>query len=729
MMYCERCNAGFPAGMIYCKWCGQILQECYPHTAPFMKCASCATPIQEGWTFCNSCGAKLTPSSQTGSRSVCLRCGAMVPPGASSCVRCGERFTMERTIPVTTPPANADLNAQHCMNCSELVEAGRAYCKACGAPVYRPTEGSESPYQTSVNPSFPATVLPPAEPPQAFHLLPTEPIQKTQAYEPPHTAEASPPQSPRTEVYQSLQPKDAPTAPTSTVAFQSPPAELPEAQNASSFAPNQTIEYSAFQTPPTESSKPTPNDLLAQTEVFDLFDAKAETPSPLLLEIEDEPTAAYQLELTAVDEEASPDAAEAPPQPSQTRHLEFDQLPFASTVPEPTELLNKGRATSRLLPPETADTTPEDVQNWKTPVSPATITPPLVEQPFSPAPPRTAQPPHPVSPQTFASPSAQAGTPWPSAPQANAWPDNPQVVVPTSVKKKSGSPLALIVVALLVLGAAGVAVWWLVLRTPKTIPSPNANASSNTPVANANSSTVNTNTATTNPPTVPEGMVAVAAGAYTLGTDAGQDLARPKHLTTLKAFFIDKTEVTNADYKKFIEATAHKAPEDWQNGNFKEGQAAFPVVNVTWQDANDYAKWAGKRLPTEAEWEAAARGLEGRKYPWGNQWDKNLANVDGSGLTEVGKFPRGQSAVGALDMIGNVWELTADEFSLYPGSPAPMPKEILPAIKYRVIRGGAFDLLDAINKHGIYIDATHRGYIEENKGYPKTGFRCAKDAN
>src|SRR5262249_30285477 len=118
-------------------------------------------------------------------------------------------------------------------------------------------------------------------------------------------------------------------------------------------------------------------------------------------------------------------------------------------------------------------------------------------------------------------------------------------------------------------------------------------------------------------------------------------------------------------------------------------------------------------------WEAAARGRDGRKYPWGNEWNKSYANIQAASITDVGKYPSGKSPAGALDMIGNVWEWTASKVALYPGNLNKPPAEA--SQDFRVIRGGAYD---GDQKH----DASYRGYVKANQSYPKTGFRCVKDA-
>jgi sulfatase modifying factor 1 len=143
----------------------------------------------------------------------------------------------------------------------------------------------------------------------------------------------------------------------------------------------------------------------------------------------------------------------------------------------------------------------------------------------------------------------------------------------------------------------------------------------------------------------------------------------PAHLIHIDTFFIDKTEVTQDDYSKFVQAAKHRVPFHWKDGRIPEGQGQFPAYNVSWDDADAYCKWAGKRLPTEAEWEKAARGgAEALRYPWGKDIDSSHANYltdpatkSGRGTRPTGTYP--PNAYGLYDMCGNVWEWTSDWYS------------------------------------------------------------------
>jgi formylglycine-generating enzyme required for sulfatase activity len=175
-------------------------------------------------------------------------------------------------------------------------------------------------------------------------------------------------------------------------------------------------------------------------------------------------------------------------------------------------------------------------------------------------------------------------------------------------------------------------------------------------------------------------LVYVPAGEFLMGsTDSDPDAEsneKPQHLVYLDGYWIGKTEVTNAQYRKFVEDGGYSKAEYWseEGWQWKESNgitepaywtdpawngADYPVVGVSWYEASAYARWAGARLPTEAEWEKAARGTDGRVYPWGNEWDDSRVNASGASTSPVGHYsPRGDSPYGVADMVGNVWEWT-----------------------------------------------------------------------
>lgn len=200
-------------------------------------------------------------------------------------------------------------------------------------------------------------------------------------------------------------------------------------------------------------------------------------------------------------------------------------------------------------------------------------------------------------------------------------------------------------------------------------------------------------------PEPPEGMVLVPAGEFLYGEE------KEKHY--LDAFYIDIYPITNAQYKKFIEATGHRKPEYWNDDIFN--QPDQPVVGVSWFDANEYADWAGKRLPSEEEWEKAARGNDGREYPWGNKEPTSiLANFgENEGrTTPVNKYPKGKSPYDCYDMGGNVWEWCSD---LYDDDKP-----------YRVIRGGSW------TDDTYLLRSAYRDGGRPNYGNDFEGFRCAR---
>jgi len=198
------------------------------------------------------------------------------------------------------------------------------------------------------------------------------------------------------------------------------------------------------------------------------------------------------------------------------------------------------------------------------------------------------------------------------------------------------------------------------------------------------------------PPPVAENMVEIPAGAFTMGSDTGDPEDAPAQETDLPAFKIDRFEVTNAEFATFVESISYATHAEQAGGskNWRdyagEGRENHPVVKVTWNDAVAYCEWAGKRLPTEAEWEKAARGTEGLSFAWGNEWDPAKANVKDTGLrgtAAVGSFGAGASPYGVEDMVGNVWEWTADWYQAYPGNTTA---DGYYGEKCRVTRGGGW---------------------------------------
>ncbi len=284
----------------------------------------------------------------------------------------------------------------------------------------------------------------------------------------------------------------------------------------------------------------------------------------------------------------------------------------------------------------------------------------------------------------------------------------------------------------------------------------------------------------------PENMVFIPEGPFLMGStnedidkllelDSNVETIRldaeiPQREVYLGAYFIDKYPVTNVEYKKFIESGGYEQRGFWSDVGWDyvlqskpldgeglnsalDGEDDCPVVNVSWYEAEAFAKWVGKRLLTEAEWEKAARGTDGRIYPWGNEFDKTKLNCAESKIekpTSVAKYLQGQSAYGCLDMAGNVWEWTADWYDsqYYRFAPARDPQgpakaeenpffgrpenvgtsiyELKPSTlgstlsNCKVLRGGSW------NGSGvIHIRCANRDYDEPTYKNDTIGFRCA----
>lgn len=287
----------------------------------------------------------------------------------------------------------------------------------------------------------------------------------------------------------------------------------------------------------------------------------------------------------------------------------------------------------------------------------------------------------------------------------------------------------------------------------------------------------------------PDDMVLVPSGPFIRGSDKTDDSGKqdeyglvkplyldehPQRVLQLPAFWIDKYEVSNRQYKAFVQARKVPEPFEWsQNGYnllperlratdleslrwiateyFKldidtrrtgrdellrlmladqQTKDTLPVTGVTWFEANRYCHWAGKRLPSEAEWEKAARGADGREFPWGNDWNAGLANTGdnedwGEDMAPVGYYKNNRSPYGAYDMAGNAWEWVADWYKPYPGSDYFVAEAF--GEKNRVIRGGG----GGMGHYALseFFRSAMRGYAAPDSKNSDVGFRCARDAD
>lgn len=265
-------------------------------------------------------------------------------------------------------------------------------------------------------------------------------------------------------------------------------------------------------------------------------------------------------------------------------------------------------------------------------------------------------------------------------------------------------------------------------------------------------------------------MVLVPAGEFRMGSQDGDRAAegdeKPQRVIYLPDFYIDKFEVTNIEYKRFLDDTGYRPPEKWKDGLYPEGADFYPIAEISWWEAMAYARWAGKRLPTEAEWEKAARGDDARRFPWGDEFHEDNANVL-KNYEVVASYFEGESPYGAVNMAGNVAEWTATAYGPYPkvelvlsdafGGTAPdgataadpaspfrqledkeleraqthvddddpllhfFTAEELADGRDRVYRGGS------INNYSQYLRCANRQKANPNSRWYNIGFRCVMD--
>jgi formylglycine-generating enzyme required for sulfatase activity len=291
----------------------------------------------------------------------------------------------------------------------------------------------------------------------------------------------------------------------------------------------------------------------------------------------------------------------------------------------------------------------------------------------------------------------------------------PRVDVSLAPRQKSALPLVLALGAVLVLGA-GVG-GYFVLRSKMGATAgqvkPNNPTGPNGPVVVAK----------------PE-LVDISGGVFQMGRNDSLPTEAPAHQVTVNGFAMDKTEVTNAEYGRFVSETNHTPPPQWGSVTPPVGQELLPVSNVSYEDAVAFAEWRSKRdgvtyrLPTEEEWEYAARnGDKDNLYPWGNAWAPGRAATLEAGVGKeqpVGTYPQGGNRWGAQDLIGNVWEWTSSKASLYPGSPLKLP-EVQKG--WMVARGGGY------SSQADKVSATKRDWFAPNYKNAVLGFRLVKSAS
>jgi formylglycine-generating enzyme required for sulfatase activity len=229
----------------------------------------------------------------------------------------------------------------------------------------------------------------------------------------------------------------------------------------------------------------------------------------------------------------------------------------------------------------------------------------------------------------------------------------------------------------------------------------------------------------------PNPMIVIPAGEFVRGTNSRLPDEGPEHKMQVDRFTIDKYEVTNYQYQQSLIDTKRAPPKHFKNNRIPAGKVDHPVIFVSWYDAKAYCEWAGKRLPTDIEWEKAARGTDGRNYPWGDEFSIDRVNspVRWATLnligdtTPVAAFDGGKSVYGLYDMSGNVWEWTSSRYEAYPGNTRKSENY---GGNYRTLKGGSWwDC--SFYQCGISAPVYNRSFFHPKTKNNSFGFRCAKD--
>jgi formylglycine-generating enzyme required for sulfatase activity len=230
--------------------------------------------------------------------------------------------------------------------------------------------------------------------------------------------------------------------------------------------------------------------------------------------------------------------------------------------------------------------------------------------------------------------------------------------------------------------------------------------------------------------TIKADLVEIPGGTFQMGRNDGPLQETPAHQISVGSFFMDRTEVTNAEYAEFVRESHHAPPRDWNGTKPAYGTELWPVLNISFEDVNAFAAWRSKRdnvtyrLPTEQEWEYAARnGEQSDLYPWGKDWKDNQAVLKEATPEKVGSHPEGNNKWGVEDLIGNVWEWTSSRVSAYPGNPTPIP----PATKdWMVIRGAGYDRNPSDKDNPV--SSCIRTFVSPESRIPQVGFRLVRSA-